>query len=162
MPTAPTHLKSEIRVILLSCHPCLSNGVGMCWDASSCHVTPVSIFGPFRGFTTTYSKNFGLAKPRTKLLVNEDSTITTQPHATLSLRVAASMRGAPTPANTLNTLTKSMSGSLQLAGRSLTATLTEPAQPSPSDRRHSLVLKTFQSRDLVRNVRCKLMQGGKV
>ena len=129
----------------------------MCWHALACYVTLVSIFGPIRGFTTTYSKTFGLAKPRTKLLVNEPSTITAEPHATLSLRVAASMRGAPTPANTLNTLTKSMSGSLQLAGRSLTATLTEPVQPSPSDRRHSLVLKTFQSRDLVRNVRCKLM-----
>jgi len=125
--------------------------IGGPWGSVSPPVKKVEVDnGKDERFTTTYSKNFGLAKPRTKLLVNEPSTITTQPHATLSLRVAASMRGAPTPANTLNTLTKSMSGSLQLAGRSLTATLTEPAQPSPSDRRHSLVLKTFQSRDMRR------------
>eukprot|EP00438_Fugacium_kawagutii_P031426 Skav205776 [mRNA] locus=scaffold1714:621620:624955:- [translate_table: standard] len=94
-------------------------------------------------FTTTYSKNFGSAKPRTQLFVNAPSSIRMEPHATLTLRAAATRCAAPTPVNTLNTLTKSMSGtvgSLQIAGKTLTATLTsQTAEPSPSgERRHSL------------------------
>ena len=101
---------------------------------------------------TTYSKNFGLAKPRAQLYVNAPSSIRAEPNATLTLRQAASLRCPPPPVNTLNTLntlTKSMSasrGSLQIAGKTLTASLTTEAAPSPSDRRHSLQLKTFQSR----------------
>ncbi|CAL1130642.1 unnamed protein product [Cladocopium goreaui] len=109
-------------------------------------------------FMTTYSKNFGLAKPRAQLYVNAPSSIRAEPNATLTLRQAASLRCPPPPVNTLNTLntlTKSMSmsgirGSLQIAGKTLTASLRTEAAPSPSDRRHSLQLKTFQSRDMRR------------
>ena len=105
---------------------------------------------------TTYSKNFGLAKPRAQLFVNAPSSIRAEPNSSLTLRQAATLRCPPPPVNTLNTLntlTKSMSmsgirGSLQIAGKTLTASqTTEPAAPSPSDRRHALQLKTFRSRD---------------
>lgn len=112
---------------------------------------------------TTYSKNFGLAKPRAQLYVNAPSSIRAEPNATLTLRQAASLRCPPPPVNTLNTLntlTKSMSmsgirGSLQIAGKTLTASLRTEAAPSPSDRRHSLQLKTFQSRNSAAKLRCR-------
>ncbi|CAL1152863.1 unnamed protein product [Cladocopium goreaui] len=114
-------------------------------------------------FMTTYSKNFGLAKPRAQLYVNAPSSIRAEPNATLTLRQAASLRCPPPPVNTLNTLntlTKSMSmsgirGSLQIAGKTLTASLRTEAAPSPSDRRHSLQLKTFQSRNSAAKLRCR-------
>ncbi|CAK9029658.1 Lon protease (ATP-dependent protease La), partial [Durusdinium trenchii] len=114
------------------------------------------IGGPW-GFMTTYSKNFGKAKPRAQLIVNSPS-IRLDPTRSLTLRGGPC--AAPTPANTMNTIgtmattastltgtmTKSISGTLQIAGKSLA----EEKRPGHGGRRESLVLKTFKSRDMRR------------
>ena len=104
---------------------------------------------------TTYTCNFGRAQPRAQLFVNSPS-IRLEPNRSMTL--SQRFPCPPAPPNTINTmattastltgtLKKSMSGTLQLAGRSLAES---EKRFSNGNRRESLVLKTFQKRDMRR------------